>query len=68
MAYSAGQLAAIQEAYARGVLEARLPDGSSVKYRSLEEMERIINTISSALSVNPTYNGVVYPSHSRGHN
>jgi hypothetical protein len=66
MAYTTAQLEAIQEAYARGVLEAALPDGSRIKYRSLAEMEQIISKMQAALGTNPTYSNVAYPSHSRG--
>jgi hypothetical protein len=65
MAYTQTQLDAIQEALARGVLEATLPDGSKVRYRSLDEMERIINKMESNISA--PRNNVVYPSHSRGY-
>lgn len=63
--YTAAQLTAIREAYARGVLEARLPDGSTVKYRSLDEMKRIINEIAADITT-PTHTNVAYPSHRRG--
>lgn len=66
MAYTQAQLDALQSAYARGVLEAQLPDGSRVKYRSLDEMRQIITTMESALGTNPTNTNVIYPSHSRG--
>ena len=65
MAYTQSQLDVIQEAFARGVLEATLPDGSKVRYRSLDEMERIINKMESQISAPRT--NVAYPSHSRGY-
>jgi len=65
MAYSQAQLDSLQESYARGVLEATLPDGSKVRYRSLDEMARIISTIQGQLTA-ATHTNVVYPSHSRG--
>lgn len=65
MAYTQTQLDAIRESYARGVLEARLPDGSTVKYRSLDEMARIISEISGSLTT-PTHVNVMYPTHKRG--
>lgn len=65
MAYTQAQLDAINDAYARGVLEAVLPDGSKVRYRSLEEMERIMGTISGSLA-KPTHSNVMYPTHKRG--
>lgn len=66
MAYTQSQLDAIQDAYSRGVLEAWLPDGSKVKYRSLDEMERIISTMKDSLGVRPARTMVAYPSHTRG--
>ena len=66
MAFTQTQLDAIQDAYARGVLEATLPDGSKMRWRSLDEMEKIIATIKGELGVNPTHTNVAYPSHSRG--
>lgn len=65
MAYTQAQLDAIKESYARGVLEARLPDGSTVKYRSLTEMERIISTLEGSITT-PTYTNAMYPTHKRG--
>lgn len=66
MAYTQAQLDAIEEAYARGVLEAWLPDGSKVKYRSLDEMRAIINEISASITT-PTHENVAYPTHKRGY-
>ena len=66
MAYTTTQLAAIQEAYARGVLEATLPDGSKVRYRSLAEMAQIISEISASITT-PTSTNVIYPTHKRGY-
>jgi hypothetical protein len=65
MAFTQAQLDAIQESYARGVLEATLPDGSKVRYRSLDEMQRIITKMESQISAPRT--NVAYPSHSRGY-
>jgi hypothetical protein len=67
MAYTQAQLDAIQDAYARGVLEAQLPDGSRIKYRSLSEMQSIISAMKGELGTNPTHTNVIYPSHSRGY-
>ena len=64
--YTAEQLAAIREAYARGVSEAVLPDGSRLKYRSLDEMERIIAKMDSAITT-PTHTNAMYPTHKRGY-
>lgn len=66
VAYTQDQLSTLQESYARGVLEATLPDGSKVRYRSLDEMARIISTIQGQLT-SATHTNVVYPSHSRGY-
>ncbi|MCB0249769.1 MAG: hypothetical protein KDI07_14440 [Anaerolineae bacterium] len=63
--FTSTQLAAIRESYARGVLEAVLPDGSRVRYRSLDEMKRIINEIDADLTT-PTHTNVMYPTHKRG--
>jgi hypothetical protein len=67
MAYTQAQLDAIQEAFVRGVLEARLPDGSTIKYRSLAEMQSIISTLQGELGTNPEHTNVIYPSHKRGY-
>tara|TARA_R110001599_G_scaffold33832_3_gene108843 strand:+ start:24764 stop:24973 length:210 start_codon:yes stop_codon:yes gene_type:complete len=66
MSFTTAQLAAIREAYARGVTEATLPDGSKIRYRSLEEMDRIIRRIEDDLGINARRVNVVYPTHSRG--
>lgn len=66
MATTQQQLDAIQDAYARGVLECTLPDGSRVRYRSLSEMERIISNLKNQLGQAPRTN-VAYPTHSRGY-
>ena len=66
MSYTTAQLTAIQTAYANGILEATLPDGSKVRYRSLPEMERVILAIKAELGVTASRKNVVYPSHSRG--
>jgi hypothetical protein len=66
LSYTTTQLASIQEAYARGVLEATLPDGSKVRYRSLAEMAQIISEISASIAT-PTSTNVIYPTHKRGY-
>lgn len=66
MSYTADQLSALREAYARGVLEAVLPDGSRIKYRSLMEMERIIATLEAELTPRGTHTNLAYPRHRRG--
>lgn len=66
MTYTTEQLTAISEALARGVLEATLPDGSKVRYRSLDEMERIITRMENSMGFTASNTNVVYPSHSRG--
>lgn len=66
MTYTTEQLTAISEALARGVLEATLPDGSKVRYRSLDEMERIITRMENSMGLTASNTNVVYPSHSRG--
>ena len=66
MSYTAGQLSALREAYARGVLEAVLPDGSRIKYRGLMEMERIIATLEAELTPRVTHTNLAYPRHRRG--
>lgn len=65
MAYTQAQLDALQEAYARGILEATLPDGSKLRYRTLAEMGQLIAQISASLTT-PTYTNVAYPTHKRG--
>jgi hypothetical protein len=65
-AYTAAQLSALREAYSRGILEAVLPDGSKVRYRSLADMQRVIADIESDLGMRSTHQNVVYPSHRRG--
>ncbi|MCB1901548.1 MAG: hypothetical protein KDH16_19815 [Rhodocyclaceae bacterium] len=66
MSYTQAQLDAIRESYARGVLEAVLPDGSKVRYRSLAEMAQIISEISASITT-PTSTNVIYPTHKRGY-
>jgi len=66
MAYTQSQLTALRDSYARGILEATLPDGSKVRYRSLDEMQRVIADIESDLGMRATHTNVTYPSHSRG--
>jgi len=66
MSYTTEQLAALRDAAARGVLEAQLSDGSRVRYRSQSDLLAMINKIENALSVNPSYTNVSYPSHRRG--
>lgn len=66
MSFTSEQLSALKSAYARGVSEATLPDGSRIRYRSLEEMERVIRRIEDDLGINDRRVNVVYPTHSRG--
>lgn len=66
MAYTQGQLDALQEALARGVLIAVLPDGSRVEYRSVADMERIIHAIKVELGQRNPAQNVTYPTHRRG--
>jgi hypothetical protein len=66
MAFTQAQLTAIREAYANGVTEAALPDGSKVRYRSLDEMQRVIADIEYSLGIRATHKNVTYPSHTRG--
>lgn len=66
MAFTTDQLDAIRAAYARGVLEATLPDGSRLKYRSLNEMERVIAKLEGELNTAPSRLNVIYPTHTRG--
>ena len=66
MSYTTEQLTALQAAYARGVLSAELPDGSTIRYRSLDEMERVIAKIEASLGQRATYTNVAYPTHRRG--
>lgn len=66
MAYTQAQLDSIREAYARGILEAVLPDGSKVRYRSLAEMAQIISEISTSITT-PTATNVIYPTYKRGY-
>lgn len=66
MSYTTDQLDALRAAYARGVLEAVLPDGSRIRYRSTEEMERIIVKLETELGQRATHTNVSYPSHKRG--
>jgi hypothetical protein len=66
MAFTQAQLTAIREAYANGATEVSLPDGSRVRYRSLDEMQRVIADIESSLGIRAPNKNVVYPSHRRG--
>lgn len=66
MAFTTDQLDAVRAAYARGVLEATLPDGSRIKYRSLDEMDRVIAKMEQQLNVAPSRKNVIYPTHTRG--
>lgn len=68
MAYTTAQLLALQESYARGVLEVVLPDGSKMRYRSLEDMERIMAKMEAYLNTAPTATNVAYPAFYRGYN
>lgn len=51
MAYQQSDLDAIQRIKASGLLSGELPSVGRVQYRSLAELERIENAISSALNV-----------------
>lgn len=66
MAFTQAQLDSIKTAYARGVLEATLPDGSKVRYRSLSEMRQVITDIETELGLHSTRTNVAYPTHKRG--
>lgn len=66
MSYTETELSALKKAYARGVLEAVLPDGSRVRYRSTEDMERIIANLETELGQRPAHNNVIYPTYSNG--
>lgn len=66
MSYSQDQLQALKSALARGVLEAVLPDGSRVRYRSVDEMERIIRKIEDELGMHAQQTNITYPTHTRG--
>lgn len=67
MAYTQEQLDAIKDAYARGVIEATLPDGSRVRYQSIEDMERIIAKIETDLGLRGMQTNVSYPTYRRGY-
>jgi len=64
--YTQDQLTALRDAYARGVLEAVLPDGSRIRYRSAEDMERIMVKMETSIGVRSPNQNVTYPTHSRG--
>lgn len=66
MSFTSDQLSALRAAYAQGVLSATLPDGSQVRYRSLDEMERVISNIEGDLGQRATHTNVIYPTHKRG--
>lgn len=66
MRYTTAQLEALRDAVARGVLEAQLPDGSRIRYRSQADMLAMISKIEDELSVMPSRTNVAYPSHRRG--
>lgn len=48
MAWTQDQIRALEMAYALGVLEVEYPDGTRKKYRSLDEMERILNRMKAS--------------------
>jgi hypothetical protein len=64
--YTTTQLAALREAYSRGIVEATLPDGTRIRYRSLAEMQRVIADLESDLGQRAEHTNVAYPSHRRG--
>lgn len=66
MSYTSDQLTALRDAAARGLSEARLPDGSTVKWRSQAELLSMISMIENQLNVAPGRTNVSYPSHRRG--
>lgn len=66
MSYTTTQLTELKAAYARGALKVRLPDGSEITYRSLDEMDRVITKIESELGVRANHTNVMYPTHRRG--
>jgi hypothetical protein len=69
MAYTQKDLDTLKEAYARGVLEAWLPDGSRVRYQSAEHLRTAIADIQRELSGKAGLNAkknTLYPTHSRG--
>ena len=66
MSYTTTQLSELKAAYARGALKVRLPDGSEIIYRSLDEMERVIARIDAELGNLADHTNVMYPTHRRG--
>jgi hypothetical protein len=64
MAYTQQQLAALEAAIAEGALSVKYAD-KAVTYRSLDEMQRIRDSMRDDLGMTPTA-GMVYPSFSKG--
>lgn len=52
-AYTTAQYDALKAAIATGALEVRYADGRTVKYRSLQEMQQILDSISAELGIVP---------------
>ncbi len=50
MAWTNDQIRALEMAYSQGVLEVEYPDGTRKKFRSLDEMERILNRMQKQAS------------------
>jgi len=50
MAWTAADLAALDAAMASGARMVRYPDGSSIEYRSLDEMQRVRAQIAAVVS------------------
>lgn len=66
MSFTSAQLTQLKAAYARGALDVQLSDGSRIRYRSLDEMERVIAKIEGDLGMRATHQNVCYPTHTRG--
>lgn len=66
MSFTTAQLTELRAAYARGVLDVTMPDGSRIRYRSLDEMDRVIAKMETALGERAAHQNVAYPTHRRG--
>lgn len=62
--YTIEQLNALEEAIAQGALEVEYND-KRIRYRSLDEMQRIVNSMKKALGLRAKVTRV-YPKHSKG--
>ena len=66
MAVTQAHLDRLEEMMAEGVLDATLPDGSRMRFDTMENLQARIRWVKDRLSRNPRQTNVVHPSFNRG--